>query len=222
MNRRFVDSGVLVTGAGKAFGREIAQLFAREGAKVIAISRTQADLDSLRKQIDCIAISANLASAEEAQHAAELAGEVDLLVNNAGISCPAFLETTAEAFDRTLAVNVAGIDHLQVVARAWLSRRHPEQSSMCRAGSMAALDRHAAYCASRARSHADQSDGARTRPAWHSRQCRQSHGHLTPMGEWRGATRQSAPMLAKIPLGRSRGPVKSRRRSLFCWVLRPR
>lgn len=41
---------ILVTGAGKGIGRECAELSAKCGAKVIAVARTAADLDSLVKR----------------------------------------------------------------------------------------------------------------------------------------------------------------------------
>ena len=47
MQIRFDGKRALVTGAGKGIGREIATVLAQCGAQVIALSRTQSDLDSL-------------------------------------------------------------------------------------------------------------------------------------------------------------------------------
>src|SRR5215210_8945439 len=110
MDIRLDGNRALVTGAGKGIGREIAALLTRCGADVIAVSRTKQDLDSLEKEIGCRTIVADLADARQAVRAAEQAvqgGPVHCLVNNAGISVPQpLLETSVEAFDRTMAVNV--------------------------------------------------------------------------------------------------------------------
>jgi len=152
MKINFEGKRVLVTGAGKGIGRDIACLMAQLGAHVIAVSRTAADLEALRGEIDCTTFVADLADATAARRAAEEAGAVDLLVNNAGISIPqSFLDTTVEAFDQTLAVNVrAALIISQVVAAGLIARR--EAGAIVNVSSTASqrgLADHAAYCASK-------------------------------------------------------------------------
>src|SRR5262245_40298408 len=107
MDIRLDGKRALVTGAGKGIGREIVKHLAACGAEVVALSRTQADLDSLAKETPCQTLSADLADAAACLRAAEQAGPIDLLVNNAGISIPQpLLETTVDAFDKTMHVNV--------------------------------------------------------------------------------------------------------------------
>lgn len=53
MNINFKGKRALVTGAGKGIGREIAVLLSKCGATVIALSRSQEDLEDLKKEIHC-------------------------------------------------------------------------------------------------------------------------------------------------------------------------
>jgi NAD(P)-dependent dehydrogenase (short-subunit alcohol dehydrogenase family) len=124
---------------------------------VVAVSRTPADLESLAAEIGCRTVAADLADAGQAVAAAteavRLAGRIDCLVNNAGISIPQpLLETTAEAFDQTMAVNVrAALLVTQVVARDMIARKQGGSVvNLSSQASMAALADHAAYCAARA------------------------------------------------------------------------
>ena len=47
-----MDKIAIVTGAGKGIGREAALAIAAEGATVVAVARTQADLDETVKMIE--------------------------------------------------------------------------------------------------------------------------------------------------------------------------
>ena len=149
----FKNRRVLVTGAGKGIGRDIAGMLTRFNARVIALSRTDKDLQALKEELGCETIVADLADSESARRAAEQAGEVDLLVNNAGVSVlEPFLTSTVEVWDLTLAVNLKSVAIIsQVVARQMIDRGI--KGSIVNVSSMAAfqaLDRHAAYCASKA------------------------------------------------------------------------
>ncbi|HND13790.1 MAG TPA: SDR family NAD(P)-dependent oxidoreductase [Pseudomonadales bacterium] len=83
----------LVTGAGLGMGRAMAELFAREGAKVVAVDLTPGDVNDTLTRInvrgDCCALTADVS--DSAQVAAVFAevdkryGRLDVLVNNAGI-----------------------------------------------------------------------------------------------------------------------------------------
>ncbi len=60
---QFSGKSVIITGAGKGIGRACARLMAARGAEVVAISRTQSDLDSLKAEIGGRSIRADLADA---------------------------------------------------------------------------------------------------------------------------------------------------------------
>ena len=215
MEIRLDGKRALVTGAGKGIGREIAGLLAQCGAEVVALSRTQLDLDSLAAEIGCRTITADLADATQAVRAtreAEAVGPIDCLVNNAGISIPqSLLETTPEAFDRTMAVNVRAVLLVtQVVARGMIARgRGGSVVNLSSQASMAALADHAAYCASKgALDLLTKVMALELGPHQIRVNAVNPTVTLTPMGEmaW-GDPKKSGPMLAKIPLGRFARPA---------------
>jgi L-xylulose reductase len=149
----FDQKRVLVTGAGKGIGREIATMLHRFNARVVALSRTENDLQNLQKEIGCETIVAELGDPASARRAAEQAGEIDLLVNNAAIAIlEPFLQTTVEAWDQTMAVNLRAVMIVsQVVAKRMIERG--VAGSIVNVSSMAsfqAVRDHAAYCASKA------------------------------------------------------------------------
>ena len=83
----------IVTGAGKGIGRDAALAVAAEGATVVAVARTQADLDETVRLIEekggkAISLSRDLTVADQVQSmvdtVVEQFGRIDILVNNAG------------------------------------------------------------------------------------------------------------------------------------------
>jgi L-xylulose reductase len=149
----FQQKRALVTGAGKGIGREIACMLHNFNAQVVALSRTEGDLQSLKEEINCQTICAELSDPDAAQRAAVQAGDIDFLVNNAAIAIlEPFLETTIEAWDKTMAINLRAVMIVsQVIAKRMIERS--VAGSIVNISSMAsfqALHDHAAYCASKA------------------------------------------------------------------------
>jgi NAD(P)-dependent dehydrogenase (short-subunit alcohol dehydrogenase family) len=142
----------LVTGAGKGIGRATAVLLAGRGARVVALSRSPADLATLAQEIGCETVVVDLVDAQQTREAVGGVLPIELLVNCAGIAHLApFTETRVEDFDRTLAVNVrAPMVVAQVVVRDLLARGVP--GAIVNVSSIAAdvgLPDHTAYCASK-------------------------------------------------------------------------
>jgi NAD(P)-dependent dehydrogenase (short-subunit alcohol dehydrogenase family) len=212
MSSEFAGQRILVTGAGKGIGREICRDLHGRGAELVAVSRTEADLQSLRKETGATVVVADLARADFADRLGDL-GRIDALVNNAGVSFPEpLLETTAKAFDDTMAVNVRAVLLLtQRVARDWIARQHAGSIvNLSSQASQAALRDHAAYCASKgALDMLTKVMALELGPHGIRVNAVNPTVTLTPMGEMAWSDPQkSAPMLASIPLGRFAKPAE--------------
>lgn len=105
----------IVTGAGAGIGRASSLLFAREGAKVVAVDVDGAALQSLLAQIGdrseklaCIADVSKRADVETVvKTTLERFGAADILFNNAGVVPNGPIDqTTEDEWDRAMAVNV--------------------------------------------------------------------------------------------------------------------
>jgi L-xylulose reductase len=212
MNIRFDGKRALVTGAGKGIGREIVKVLAECGAQVVAISRTQSDLDSLKAEFGCEVIQADIGDANAAHVAAEAAGDIDLLVNNAGIArIQPFLEVTVDAFDETIAVNLrSALIISQVVARRLIARgKEGAIVNLSSQASQAAIKDHTSYGASKAGlDHLTRIMALELGPHNIRVNAINPTVILTPMGEkvW-GDPAKGDPMRAKIPLGRFGRPI---------------
>ena len=104
---QFEDKSVIITGAGKGIGRATAQLLAARGAKVVAISRTQSDLDSLKAETGATGIAADLSTAKGARDAMAQAGTCDFLVNCAGTNVlESLLDMTDDGYDMVMDINL--------------------------------------------------------------------------------------------------------------------
>jgi L-xylulose reductase len=148
----FQNKSALVTGASSGIGREIARTLAGCNARVIAVGRSQERLDSLKSEIDCQTIQVDLLDAEATRTAISAAGEIELLVNCAGITIlESFLDTTLEAFDQVLGVNLrASLIVGQIVARGMVARgKGGAIVNMSSQASVVALAEHTSYCASK-------------------------------------------------------------------------
>ncbi|WP_263999720.1 3-oxoacyl-ACP reductase [Mycobacterium yunnanensis] len=104
----------LITGAARGIGAEIAKVFARDGAKVVAIDVEQA-ADALAEtatKIGGTALTLDVTAADAVDRIAEhlrehYSGKADILVNNAGITRDKLLANMDEGrWDSVLAVNL--------------------------------------------------------------------------------------------------------------------
>ena len=105
---RLAGRACIITGAASGIGRATAELFASEGARVLAVDRPGTDL-SFTGDIQGLGIDITGDDAPKTiiDTALSAFGKIDVVYNNAGVSgsAPAS-ETTDEMFDRVLAVNL--------------------------------------------------------------------------------------------------------------------
>jgi NAD(P)-dependent dehydrogenase (short-subunit alcohol dehydrogenase family) len=108
-SRRLEDRVCVVTGAAGGIGAATAELFEREGARVVGVDVREHTVGELSLQAD---LSDEQAVASLYTRAREELGRIDVLFNNAGIS-PAddasVLETTLEAWERVQAANLRSV-----------------------------------------------------------------------------------------------------------------
>lgn len=100
------DQTVLVTGSTDGHGRHVARELAARGATVLVHGRDRERAEALARELDAPPpLLADLASLDEVrQLAAAVPGDLDALVNNAGIISDV-RRTSADGFELTFAVN---------------------------------------------------------------------------------------------------------------------
>ena len=103
----------IVTGAAKGLGGEMAQLFAKEGAKVIAADMSPLSYEAANVEYYPLNVTNPAACEALFNHARETYGRIDILVNNAGITKDALTrKMTEEQWDVVLDVNLKGVFNL--------------------------------------------------------------------------------------------------------------
>ena len=110
----------IITGAGKGIGRGIARAYASEGAKLVLVSRTLAQVEDAANEAraagaEASAIVVDVASPDDVrrmvEHTLERYSRVDVLVNNAAILGPVgpLHLNDAEHWAQAININVTGL-----------------------------------------------------------------------------------------------------------------
>jgi len=105
----------LVTGGGRGIGRAIALDLAAAGARVAVVARTRADVEAVAREAGggAIALRADVADPASVRalfsEAREAMGDLDILVNGAGVAPTApLVKTTDEQWRQAIEVNLSG------------------------------------------------------------------------------------------------------------------
>jgi NAD(P)-dependent dehydrogenase (short-subunit alcohol dehydrogenase family) len=126
-------STVVITGASSGIGLGLAQAYLERGFNVVANSRTEERLAAAAKQLGNSArffgVAGDIGRRDTAQQlvdrAVERFGQVDVLINNAGIfNAKPFVEYTEEELDQLVATNLKGFVYAsQAAAKHMVARR---------------------------------------------------------------------------------------------------
>ena len=128
------DKVAVVTGAGRGIGRAIALAYARMGADVACVSRTEensakvaAEVEALGRRAWPLAVDVSDTAGVEAaaKGILELAGRVDILVNNAGVTRDNLLmRMSEEEWDTVLNTNLKGaFNFTRALTRPFIKQR---------------------------------------------------------------------------------------------------
>ena len=116
----------LVTGASRGIGRAIAEELARAGASVVVGYRSGKDeAEELATAIGGRAIQADVSDADEAKRLVDEAGDIDVLVNNAGLTRDGLLARMSDDDWRTvIETNLSSVFYTcRAVTRPMMKKR---------------------------------------------------------------------------------------------------
>lgn len=110
---RLENKIAIVTGAAKGLGGAMAQLFALEGAKVIAVDMMPLTYEAENVEFYKLNVTDAEACKALCEYAKEKYGKIDILVNNAGITRDAMTrKMTDEQWDLVIDINLKGVFNL--------------------------------------------------------------------------------------------------------------
>lgn len=116
---RLQEKVCLITGGGRGLGRDFAFAFTREGAQVVVAGTTEPAINRTAEELSAqghraLAVVCDVADEAAVARMVETTlrefGQIDVLVNNAGVIGPTAVvtEVSRADWDRTIAVNLTG------------------------------------------------------------------------------------------------------------------
>ncbi|MDO8600654.1 MAG: SDR family oxidoreductase [bacterium] len=151
---------VIITGGSRGIGKAIADAFAREGADLFLIARTELELEATKKELEkygtkIITYATDVANAANVVNVANVIKEhfekIDVLINAAGMYGPIgkLEELNADEWIQTFAVNIFGT---MLMCRAFLPMMKKQRTGRIinfAGGGEGAFSRFTAYVSSK-------------------------------------------------------------------------
>ena len=157
---RLQDKIAIITGGGRGIGKAIAIGFAKEGADVVVVARTEEEIETACHEVsaqgrEALAVVCDVTEEDQVQdmvsRTLETFQRIDILVNNAGMGgMRPVWGTTKSNFERMLAVNLTGT--FLCTKHVWRPMRDMQGGSIINVSSLGGLDGYpllTAYCASK-------------------------------------------------------------------------
>ena len=116
----------LVTGGSRGIGAAVARELARAGATVVVGYRSgQAEAEAIASEVGGRAVQADVSDVDDAKRLVQEAGELDVLVNNAGITRDGVLaRMTDDDWRSVLETNLSSVFYTcRAVSRGMMKRR---------------------------------------------------------------------------------------------------
>ena len=109
----------IITGAGSGFGRATAELYAKEGAKVVVVDYNEETAQQTAADIkansgEAVSVKADVSNETDVKNFIQVAvdtyGQIDILFNNAGVYAPGTVEETSmDDWNHSINVNITAL-----------------------------------------------------------------------------------------------------------------
>ena len=150
------DKNVIITGASSGIGRATALEMARRGAHVVLAARRADRLDDVAAEcralgVRAVTVPTDVTKAGDCRRLADTAGDVDVLVNNAGFAIfSPVTEANPDEVREMIETNYLGAFHCtQAVLPRMLARRSGTIVNVSSITGLMGFSRMSAYCASK-------------------------------------------------------------------------
>lgn len=158
MESFFKDKVVCITGSSQGIGKATALLFGQYGAKVVLNGRNpeklQVAFDELSQQINCVQVVADVSKAEACKRliieTISAYGQLDVLVNNAGIASHGLIEeSTPENWASVVDINTMGTINTTFYALPHLKKTNGSVVVISSMAAKVGVPGHAGYSVSK-------------------------------------------------------------------------